>query len=250
MQRAEPYSVLASGYDAVMAHVDYRAWASHARRLLTLHRPEAIDVLELGSGTGALARELQPLGPLPDGFRYRASDASLAMLDAARSASRGLPLTFEQVDFRSVPPAPPADAVLLLYDGLNYLVDESDVRRLFASVAGALRAGGVFLFDQSTPSNSLRHAGGFDDAGATGAFDYVRTSRYDRAEKLHRTTFRISFPDGAEVVEEHVQRAYAIREIRSLLSESPLDVVASYDGMSLRPAHRRSERVHWVARRA
>jgi SAM-dependent methyltransferase len=249
METAEPYALLAAGYEAVMAHVDYRAWASHVRRLLCKHHPEARDVLELGCGTGALARELQPLGPEPDGYRYRATDVSEAMLDAARRTAGRLPITFEPGDFRSVPAEPAVDVVLLLYDGLNYLLDASDVRRLLAGAAAALRPGGVFVFDQSTPSNSLRHAGGFDDAGATPAFDYVRTSHYDEEARLHRTTFRLRFPDGRQAREEHVQRAYSVDEIDALIDESPLTRVAAYHGLSLRPATPTSERVHWVARR-
>ena len=233
-----------------MAHVDYRAWASHVRRLIGKHHPDAGDVLELGCGTGALARELQPLGPEPDGFRYRATDASAAMLDAGRKAARGLAITFEPLDFRDVPPAPAVDVVLLLYDGLNYLLEKDDVRRLLSGAAGALRPGGVFVFDHSTPANSLRHEWGFDDEGETPAFTYIRSSSYDRRARLHRTTFRLHLPDGRDAREEHVQRAYAPDEIAVLIDESPLTRVAAYDGMSLKPMRAASERVHWVVRRS
>ncbi|HYG69925.1 MAG TPA: class I SAM-dependent methyltransferase, partial [Anaeromyxobacteraceae bacterium] len=77
---ADPYSVLAEGYDAVMAHVDYEAWAEYVHFLLVRHHLEAQDVLELGCGTGSLALVLQPLGP----YAYRATDASEAMLTVAR----------------------------------------------------------------------------------------------------------------------------------------------------------------------
>ncbi len=232
-----------------MGHVDYRAWANHVGRLVGKHHPEAVDLLELGCGTGALARELQPLGPGPDGFRYRATDVSEAMLSMARRLSLGLPISFEQVDFRAVPPAPAADVVLLLYDGLNYLLDDDDVRRLLASVAAALRPGGIFVFDQSTPANSQRNEWDFDDEGQTPAFSYVRSSSYDARARLHRTTFRLLLPEGREVEEHHVQRAYTPKELAALIDETPLTRVAAYDGMSLRPMHARSERVHWVVRK-
>src|SRR5690606_22382075 len=139
-REAEPYALLAEGYDAVMAHVDYVAWAGYVHGLLLRHHPGARDVLELGCGTGSLALALQPLGGA-GGYRYRATDASAAMLRVAERKARaaGVPVAFAQADFRALPTMPPADVVLLLYDGLNYLLDARDVARLFEGVARVLR---------------------------------------------------------------------------------------------------------------
>ena len=251
MDRADPYSLLAEGYDAVMAHVDYADWARYVRGLLARRHLAARDVLELGCGTGALARALQPMGPPPGGFRYRATDASEAMLAEARRATEaaGLPIVYERVDFRAVPPEPEADAVVLLYDGLNYLLHTEEVAALLAGAFGALRPGGVFVVDQSTPANSLHNADGFDDEGETDAFTYVRSSRYDAGPRLHTTTFRLRTPDGREAEETHLQRAYAMEELEALVAASPFARVAAYEDFTLQPASGVSERIHWVLRR-
>ena len=248
---ADPYTDLAAGYDAVMAHVDYPMWAGYVRGLLRRHAPEARSVTELGCGTGALAVALQPLGPGPGGFDYRGFDGSAPMVAVARAAAEraGQPVTFGVADFREPVPAPPADAVVLVYDGLNYLTDEADVAALLAHVAGALTPGGVAVVDQSTPANSLNHADGFDDAGETDAFRYLRTSRYDEGSGLHTTTFTLTRPDGSRTTETHVQRAYPVEAVRRMIRESPLDEVAAYDGFSTEPADDGTERVHWVLRR-
>ena len=80
---APPYSLLAAGYDAVMEHVDYAFWAEHVQRIVEAHRPGAASVVELGCGTGALAEHLQPLGPAPAGYAYRAFDGSAEMVAAS-----------------------------------------------------------------------------------------------------------------------------------------------------------------------
>lgn len=246
-----PYSRLADGYDAVMAHVDYAGWAAHVRALLARHAPDARAVVEIGCGTGSLALALQPLGPRPGGFAMCGLDASADMIRVAerKAARAGAPVAFAVGAFGAPIPGPPPDAVVLVYDGLNYLLREADVAALLARVADALAPGGVFVFDQSTPLNSLRHADGFDDAGTTDAFAYTRTSRYDRARRLHETLFRLDHADGTSTVERHVQRAYSLAEIERLVAASPLEPVAAYDAFSTDPADGESERVHWVARR-
>lgn len=248
---AAPYSALAAGYDAVMAHVDYPAWAAYVQGLLRRSAPEARSVIELGCGTGALAVALQPYGPPPDGYAYRAFDGSEAMLAVARetAGAAGRPVAFARADFREPVPGPPADAVVLVYDGLNYLLEADEVSALLSHIHDALVPGGVAVIDQSTPANSLNHAEGFDDAGETGAFRYLRTSRYDPDTRLHTTTFTLTARTGARTTETHVQRAYGVDEVRALVEASPLDVEAAYEDFTTEPATAASERVHWVLRR-
>lgn len=247
----DPYSALAAGYDAVMAHVDYSAWAAYVQGLLRHHAPEAASVTELGCGTGALAVALQPYGPAPGGYAYRAYDGSEAMLEVARETARlaGRPVAFGRADFREPVPGPPADVVVLLYDGLNYLLDVGDVGALLRHVHDALVPGGVAVIDQSTPANSINHADGFDDAGETEAFAYLRTSRYDPEARLHTTEFRLTLPDGTEAAETHLQRAYRLDEVRPLIEAAGLTEEEAYGDFTTEPATEASERVHWVLRR-
>ena len=246
---APPYSLLAAGYDAVMEHVDYAMWAEHVQRLIEAHRPGATSVIELGCGTGALAEQLQPLGPEPAGYTIRAFDGSEAMIVQARAATVASPVTFGVLDFREPVPAPPADVILLLYDGLNYLLAPADVAVLLGHIADALAPGGIAIVDQSTPANSLNHAADFDDAGETEAFTYARTSRFDAATGLHTTTFRLTPPGGPTQTETHVQRAYTLDEFRALVAASPLAERAAYAEFSMRRAGPQTERVHWVLAR-
>jgi SAM-dependent methyltransferase len=247
---AEPYSALAVGYDFVMAHVDYDAWAAYLFDLLRRSDPDVDLVVELGGGTGSLARRLQPLGD----YQYVLTDGSAAMLDRARDKlPDDAPVRCVQADFTAVTREAlgldaPADAVLLLFDGLNYLLDDADVAALFRCVHRLLRPGGVAIIDQSTPANSREHHDQFVDEGTTDGFSYVRENRYDPETRRHETIFELTV-DGEHTTERHVQRAFSRHEVRALLDDSPLAVEAAYDEFTTEPAHDGSYRVHWVLRR-
>lgn len=247
----DPYDALASGYDVVMAHVDYNDWADYVLELFDEHGVEPNSILELGCGTGSLALEM--MERIGTELRYLATDRSPAMIRVARAKAKQVGrmvqgLRFDVADFTDFAFDESFDAVLLLYDGLNYLLDESDVSALFAHVHGALAPGGVVVVDQSTPANSLNNADYFGDEGTVDRFAYVRRSRYDEASRLHTTEFDLTI-DGETYTERHVQRAYAMDEVAALIAASPLEQVAAYDGFSLDPAAAESERIHWVLRR-
>ncbi|WP_420457319.1 class I SAM-dependent DNA methyltransferase [Rubrivirga sp.] len=249
----DPYSALAAGYDAVMAHVDYPMWAATVQGIVRRHHPQARSVAELGCGTGALAVALQPYGPPPSGYDYRAFDGSPAMVEQARETVRraGRPVALGVLAFGETVPGPPADLVVLVYDGLNYLLDLDAVTALFESVRDALAPDGIAVVDQSTPANSVNHAAdGFDDAGETDAFSYLRTSRYDAGARLHTTEFELTLPDGRRLRETHVQRAYTMDEVEAAAAAAGLAAVAAYDEFEDVPADDATERVHWVFARA
>lgn len=246
VQEVVPYSLLARGYDRVMAYVDYSAWACYVHRLIQRFLPGASSLLELGCGTGSLALALQPMGP----YRYHATDRSAAMLAVARekAACSNSPVVFSEADFTNYRVAEPVDVVLLLFDGLNYVLEPEGICALLRSTHAALRPGGLFIFDQSTPANSLGREADFEDAGETEAFRYVRRSRYDPVRRLHTTLFELEI-GGQRYRERHVQRAYTQREIEALLKTQAFQIEAAYDNFSYRPATETSERIHWVVRR-
>lgn len=234
-----------------MDHVDYDAWAAYVHRLLQNHGDRVQTVLELAGGTGSLALRLQPLGP----YRYTLTDGSTAMLrQAARKVAgahrsiRCQRVRFQDLSRAALGDRPPFDAVVLVYDGLNYLRTPDAVANLFQRMHNVLRPGGIGLFDHATPTNSEVHGDDFTDEGTIGDFSYVRESHYDAAAHRHTTTFTLNI-NGTHVCETHIQRPYPLETIRALLNVSPLHILTAYDGRTPHPAHATSHRVHWVVRR-
>jgi SAM-dependent methyltransferase len=242
----EPYSALPSIYDAVMRHVDYAGWAEFVTELIDTYAPSSSRILELGCGTGELARHLLR----GTGFQYQGLDASAGMIGVAREKLSEFPgVTVEIADFTEFEVRESFDVVLLLYDGLNYLLDKSAIGSMMRRVRRALSVGGAFIVDQSTPANSLNNADFFEDRGAVGEVRYVRESRFDADTGLHHTIFDI-VQAGTRLREHHVQRAYEIGEIERAAIEAGFQVEAALDGLTTKHATESSERVHWVLRRS
>jgi SAM-dependent methyltransferase len=241
--RHRPYSVLAPLYDQITAHVDYEMWAEYLFSLMTRYAPSAQRILELGCGTGSLTYRLRDNLP----SEILATDASEEMLAIARAK---LPATqtdvrFRQMDFRHMALSETFDVVILAHDGINYLLELEEVATLIENVSAGLDADGVFLFDQSTPSNSINNLTYFDDHWETEQAAYSRSSEYDSARRLHLTRFEIRV--GRERTEElHCQRAYRLSEMEKTLKLSSLQIEGCFDAFTLEPATDASERIQWV----
>jgi len=241
-----PYSVLARGYDAVMAHVDYEGWVAYIDELLHLSGGSPRKVIELGCGTGTFASIFQSLHDVS----YLATDRSEEMLRVAtaKQSEYGTSVRFKQADFTALRVPERFDLALLLYDGLNYLTELDRIAELFRAVEGILEPGGRFIFDQATPANSINNQTFFEDTGTCEAFDYVRRSAYDPDTGLHETVFELDTP-GAQYTERHIQRPYRFSEIRDILSDGPFEIVAAYADFLLKQVDSGAERIHWVVRK-
>lgn len=238
--------MLAFGYDGVMAHVEYDFWARYVQRFIERYCPDARRVIELGCGTGTFARELLKLAP----YELTGIDLSPEMILVARRKAEesGIKARFEVGDFTTCTVERPVDAALLLYDGLNYQLEIEGVRRLLRNTWNALRPGGIFIFDQSTPANSINNERYFEDQDEIEGFAWLRRSRFDPATRLHTTSFDISYA-GDVYHEEHVQRAYSLQEIEPVILETGFVVLAAFRDFSMRKASESAERIHWIVRR-
>lgn len=240
-----PYTALADIYDQVMSHVDYETWADYLYKLIAEYAPRRPSVLELGCGTGELARRLAPAL----GGSYVASDYSPQMLAVAKKKLSGLPnVTLERLDFRQLSFRETVDVVLLTYDGINYALDETALRETLSRVWNTLKPGGLFLFDESTPANSINNLSYFDDEFVGGDVSYSRSSSYDERTRIHETRFLIR--KGKTVASEtHQQRAFTRFEMSEAFRATDFEVICSLRAFEFEAADGATERIQWVLRR-
>jgi SAM-dependent methyltransferase len=244
----------------------------YLREVLALHPVAGRRALDLACGTGTLAVRLAD-----DGWAVVGLDRSAPMLALARERADGASpgrLTFVQGEMRELRIENEElrmkntdidstlsqfsilnsqfDLVTCTYDSLNYMLAEEDLARCFAGAASALRPGGLFFADMNT-RHFLEHDWGVCEALEQPGFVQVTQSYFDPASAcstMALTGFAGDDERGYQRFDEtHVERAYAPAIVADLLARAGLRVEASYDCFTFQPAHERSQRIAWVARR-
>ncbi len=239
-----PYRGLASIYDHVMQHVDYVGWADYIESVFEKHRWHPARLLDLSCGTGTFVILLDGRG-----YRVAGADASADMLHVARGKAKraGLDIPFFCRDLRQLGGLPKFEAVVCLYDSINYLMTLEDVAKALEEVESVLEPGGLFVFDICTETNSLTHFRDMTDRGRGDGFFYTRHSYYEHGIQFNR--FEIQFSDSTEVLSEvHKQRIYSISDIRNTLNGSAFQVEGVYDGFGFSSPTDLTDRLHFVLR--
>ena len=238
---AVPFTLLAGVYDAIMAEVEYDEWAAFILELAHVRGYARGSLLDLGCGTG------NSTVPMSDrGLDVSGVDASAAMLDVAREK---LPhVEFTQATFTELALGRTFELVYSVFDALNNLLSDDDMREAFVRVFQHLEPGGLFVFDINTPTG-LRDLweGGKAEGWADDVY-YSWTHTYDEATGLAHVEAYCSTEVGS-FVERHSERGYDALDLARLLAAAgfvSVEVVTFPDGD---PAPADADRVWVVARR-
>jgi SAM-dependent methyltransferase len=249
-----PYTEFASIYDAVMRDVSYQMWANYVEEICARHGLAPATILDVACGTGG-----STLPFAARGYQIAGVDASQSMLDIARAkaAASGLGVEFALQDLRRLRPGdlalgPVFDLVLCLYDSLNYITDPRELQAALPGFLGALRPGGLFIFDV----NAARRLTLMSEAllfleGPGWAF--IEKNAYDPATFIWEITATgfVRSRGGLyrRFMEIHRERSYSEKEIRGMLARSGFRTLAAYAAFDFEPAGPDTARVYFVAQR-
>jgi SAM-dependent methyltransferase len=190
-------------------------------------------IVDLGCGTGELARELARLG-----HRVLAVDRSAEMIQLARTNTADSAVEYRVESMEGLHVKDKYEIATCTFNCLNYLLDPIEVENTFLNVAAGLVPGGLFVFDSNTELQYERNHSGTIER-ELGGDSFLQELLYEPDLPLATTTFR--FPDGT--MEVHKQRPYSLQELEPLLDKSQLVVRETYKNLKLEPYAPLSERL-------
>lgn len=247
----DPYQHSSTIYDATSRFVPYDVWANHIIGLLKKYKvKKPKNILELSCGTGSLYSFLF----LNPDIQYFMSDISMGMLKGAKLKCEdtskvshifcmdNLNLCIKQNSF---------DLVIMLFDSINYITDPILVKKFFEHVSDILTINGVFIFDFTTPLNSLTNSeDDFSENYEETEITFTRISSYDVSSQIHTTRFEIPTENGI-IIENHIERTYSVNEMKEIILGIPgLEIIALLDEFEDKKfANESSERAHVLVRK-
>ena len=242
----EAYTSFAQVYDLFMDNVPYEAWGEYLDKLFKEYGIEDGLLLDLGCGTGKLTQYLAEKG-----YDMIGVDYSYEMLDIAKMRSQESILYLMQ-DMREFELYGTVRGIYSACDCLNYILEEDELRQVFALANNYLDPGGIFVFDINTPYKyyELLAENTFAENREEGSF--IWENYFDEEEQINEydLTLYIKEDDGRyqRFEETHYQRCYTLDTIQTLLEEAGLEFVAAYDAYTKEPITEESEKVLFIAR--
>jgi len=240
----EPYSELAGIYDSVMDHVNYRQWSNYLHSVFTEFAQIPVkEVLELASGTGSFAIDLSEME-----YNVSALDINFEMLKIAREKSvrKGSSINFWLGDIRRFRTRKHFDAIICMYDSINYLNSTNEIQDTFDCVSEILNAGGLFVFDICTEKNSQKHFNNVYNRNRE--LGYSRESFYRERSRIQINQFKIE--TNSEIYfEVHRQHIFRVNELQEAIRASQLEMIHIFDNLTFNLGSEDSERVHFVLKK-
>ena len=242
----ESYRDFARVYDEFMDQTPYDEWLLN---ILNIFKEYKIDkdaqVLDLGCGTGKMARKLAR-----EGYQVTAVDNSMDMLEIAASEEDDHILYVLQ-DMVSLELPQQVDAAVSICDCMNYILEEEDLKEAFRRVREFLKEDGVFVFDMNShyKYKEILACNTFAEAREDASF--IWDNFYDEEERIneYQLSLFIQNEQGTynKYEELHLQKAYEQEEVVSFLYEAGFSSVRVLDAETMDEVKEDTQRLYYIA---
>ena len=221
MEKKKAYSHLAKWFEYLNDDCDYENWSQYL--ILKLKKFPLSAGLDVGCGGGWFTRAFQR-----QGYQMTGLDVSAEMLDFAQETAmkQGLRGEYLLGDISKMKLPRRFDFVTAINDCVNYIPKEK-LCAAFKNIQGALKKGGIFLFDISSKKKiegKIANTVSVDDREDV---TYLSFNRAETDGVTMEVTLFAKRADGAfdRLDETHRQYIYEEEEILSTLSGCGFDVL-------------------------
>jgi SAM-dependent methyltransferase len=122
-------------------------WSDDRQFYLDLAGNQPLDILEIGAGTGMVARAMAKAG-----HRVTAIDPAAAMLAAGKATPEGANVHWLQGTAQDFSTAERYDLAFMTGHAFQVLLEDEDIRQSLANIRAHLKPSGVFAFDTRNPA--------------------------------------------------------------------------------------------------
>jgi hypothetical protein len=234
----KPYTCVADIYPHLMSFINYKEWAEYYYFLTKKVLKPDSKVLELAAGNCSLAVNLKTYYP-----NLFVSDNSFEMLRKCKDKS----LNKICCDMNNLPFRKEYDFIFSAFDSINYLLTKKALGKLFRQVNNLLADKGMFSFDVSLESNSIKNIRYLNRIKSYDGISYIQKSFYDKVKRIHYNKFILKYPDGREIEELHRQRIFPLEIYLDLLINNGFNIQNCYDAFSFNDATNKSFRIQIIA---
>lgn len=222
MKRTVAYTNLAKWFEYLNDDCDYENWSQYL--ILKLEKYPLATGIDIGCGGGWFTRAFQK-----HGYQMTGMDISSQMLDYAQETAllKGIRSEYILGDITAKKPQKKFDFATAINDCVNYIPKEK-LAKAFKNIHGALKTGGVFLFDISSRRKFEEKIANTVCADDREDITYLAFNKQSGDEVTMEVTLFAKRSDGAfdRLDETHLQYIYDEEEIISALKESGFELIS------------------------
>ncbi len=240
------YGEFARIYDKLQS-INYEKYVEYIESIFRKFDKKPELVLDLACGSGTLTCMMAEKG-----YDMIGLDLSPEMLDIAneKAKEKELDILFINQDMCDFELYGTVDAVICSLDGVNYVTDPEDLKKVFALVKNYLNPDGIMIFDINSEYKLRRILGENTFVEDEEGVFYVWQNEFDEEEKI--CTFILDIfeedKDGkySRFEEYQEERAYSTAELEEIITESGLPKPAFYKEFSFDNPDVETERIFGV----
>ena len=221
MEKHAAYAHLAKWFEYLNDDCGYENWSQYL--IAKLSRYSLVTGLDIGCGGGWFTRAFQQYG-----YQMTGMDISPEMLDFAQETAlkKGIRSEYILGDIAKTKLLARFDFATAINDCVNY-IPKNKLSEAFKNVRGALKKGGVFLFDISSPRKFKEKIANTVSVDDRDEVTYISFNKEEADGVTMDVTLFVKRVDGAfeRVEETHRQYCYTEEEIRAALHNGGFDVL-------------------------
>lgn len=235
---SQNFKLYSQYYDLLYRDKAYQAEADYLHQLIKQYRPQSVEVLELGSGTGKHAHLLAKLG-----YHTLGLERSAEMVDIANQTQTEN-VAFKVADITDFELNRSFDVALSLFHVISYLTDNDSLINTFKNVYRHLNQGGLFIFDVwHSPAVNFQVP---EKRSKTLQDEHIHVTRHaepviDREQNIVEVNYEITVEDlksGQKTTfgENHPMRHFSKPEIELLAYATGFEVLHAEEFLSKAPS--------------